>query len=277
MSEEYLPFVDKELQNVNAVQPSHIPWISSDYNQCTPLEKLHIEILDMCSCINLTDNEKLSRDMAFSDISRIIGKVFPEAKIEIFGSQLTNILVPSSDLDVVVINDNDIAGDPLLLLADAIRESSIANYLEVISNAKVPIIKLDHIASGVSIDILYNNTSGIETGKLVKAYAEKFPPVVPLTLVLKIFLMQRKLNDTYTGGLGSFVLCMMVTSFMQMRRRIAAAKKTNISWNLGSLLLEFFHLYGLTFNYGSVGISLTNGGSYFLREERGEEWFNPLR
>lgn len=26
---------------------------------------------------------------------------------------------------------------------------------------------------------------------------------------------QRKLNDTYTGGIGSYLLCSMITSFLQ--------------------------------------------------------------
>ena len=45
-----------------------------------------------------------------------------------------------------------------------------------------------------------------------------------------------------------------------------------MSWNLGSLLVEFFYLYGISFNYGDVGISIRDGGSYFLKE--GRHWTN---
>ena len=67
----------------------------------------------------------------------------------------------------------------------------------------------------------------------------------------------------------------MVVSFLQMRLRVAKKKRLdNLSWNLGSLLLDFFRLYGVSFNYGQVGISVRNGGSYFLKEDRGKEWGN---
>lgn len=37
--------------------------------------------------------------------------------------------------------------------------------------------------------------------------------------------------------------------------------------NLGVLLIEFFELYGVNFNYFKTGICVTEGGSYFSKEE----------
>lgn len=39
--------------------------------------------------------------------------------------------------------------------------------------------------------------------------------------------------------------------------------------NLGVLVIEFFELYGCYFNYREVGISLTEGGSYYNKTQRG--------
>ena len=39
--------------------------------------------------------------------------------------------------------------------------------------------------------------------------------------------------------------------------------------NLGTLLVEFFELYGRNFNYDEVGISIRRGGFYFSKRERG--------
>jgi len=67
---------------------------------------------------------------------------------------------------------------------------------------------------------------------------------------------QRKLNDTYTGGLGSFVVACMVTSMAQTRVRVAVHRygtARHLSWNLGCLLLEFFSLYSFEFNYYHTG------------------------
>ena len=39
----------------------------------------------------------------------------------------------------------------------------------------------------------------------------------PLILILKQFLIQRNLNQTFTGGLSSYGLILMLISFLQVR------------------------------------------------------------
>lgn len=50
----------------------------------------------------------------------------------------------------------------------------------------------------------------------VNAVQQRLPAFRPLTLVLKYFLQTRQLNDTYHGGVGSFMLQMMVLSHLQV-------------------------------------------------------------
>jgi DNA polymerase sigma len=112
------------------------------------------------------------------------------------------------------------------------------------------------------------------------------------------------MNETYSGGIGSFLLTMMVVSFLQMKQRLASVSKilvnrerrlqqqqhhrqnnnmmippqstqlnalANPSWNLGTLLLEFFQLYGISFNYFSTGICIPEGGAYVPKRRRTED------
>jgi non-canonical poly(A) RNA polymerase PAPD5/7 len=109
----------------------------------------------------------------------------------------------------------------LYVLQEAIYNENIATYLEVIANAKVPIVKFDHRESGISVDICVNNDSGLRTGKIMREFVREYPPLKPLTVVLKVFLSQRRLHETYTGGIGSFVLSIMVVSLLQQRLRMA--------------------------------------------------------
>ena len=39
--------------------------------------------------------------------------------------------------------------------------------------------------------------------------------------------------------------------------------------NLGTLLIEFFELYGRNFNYDDVGLSIRRGGFYYNKVARG--------
>ena len=260
------------------ITDSPAPWLSNFTFEHSKdaIQNLHCECLEFCRFISLTETELATRTTVMNEIQTIISGVFPHTQIQYFGSQLSKTLTPSSDLDLVIMNIE--VKDPLLVLAKHIKKANIVSYLEVISSAKVPIVKFDHRDSGISVDILVNNDDGLTTGKLIQRLTREFPPLRPLIIILKTFLSQRKLNDTYTGGIGSFVLSVMIVSFLQHRQKSLSFQQiSTATWNLGSLLVEFFHLYGVTFNYEDVGISIANGGSYFQKRSRRGEWFNPQR
>lgn len=46
---------------------------------------------------------------------------------------------------------------------------------------------------------------------------QKYPVLPYLVLVLKQFLLQRDLNEVFTGGIGSYSLFLMAVSFLQVR------------------------------------------------------------
>src|SRR5690349_12748746 len=79
---------------------------------------------------------------------------------------------------------------------------------------------------------------------------------------------QRKLNETYTGGVGSFMLVLMIVSFLQMRRHLSKTRSGAATENLGVLLTDFLELYGKTFNYYTTAISVRDGGYYFSKRQR---------
>jgi DNA polymerase sigma len=95
------------------------------------------------------------------------------------------------------------------------------------SSTKVPIVKLVHASTQVAADVSFNVPDGLATGWFMRDQLVKHPALRPLLLVLKFFLAQRNLNETYpSGGVGSFLLQMMALSFVQHRalnRRAAAA------------------------------------------------------
>ena len=119
----------------------------------------------------------------------------------------------------------------------------------------------------------------------MRDHLEEFPALRPLLLVLKYFLQQRGLNETYpSGGIGSFLLQMMALSFLQHRRHavtFAAAQSSSINGggaapaednHLGSLLMGFLELYGRRLNVDAVGISVRNKGTYFRKQTDRRVW-----
>ena len=74
--------------------------------------------------------------------------------------------------------------------------------------------------------------------------------------------------QVYSGGLSSYALILMVVSFLQTHvREDARSNKAN----LGVLLIEFFELYGLHFNYTRTAIKITEEGAYLAKEQVNEQ------
>jgi non-canonical poly(A) RNA polymerase PAPD5/7 len=97
----------------------------------------------------------------------------------------------------------------------------------------------------------------------MKRYLEALPPLRPLTFVLKYFLAARELNVPYSGGVGSYMLQLMIVAFLQQRERVAKNFQHPSVYNLGSLLLEFLALYGMELNFVTTGISVRFDGFFF--------------
>lgn len=167
--------------------------------------------------------------------------------------------------------------------------------VRVLDKASVPIVKLTDRETQVKVDISFNMQSGVQSAELIKDFKRKYPVLAKLVLVLKQFLLQRDLNEVFTGGISSYSLILMCISFLQLHPRA----NQNQTTNLGVLLLEFLELYGRKFNYMktgewverwdirmtligvflfcSTGISVKNGGRYIPKEELQREMIDGHR
>jgi DNA polymerase sigma len=135
----------------------------------------------------------------------------------------------------------------------------------IVGGSRVPVMKMIDAESGCLVDVSFEGHSGPANTRLVMGFLDSFPLARPLALVVKYYLKQRKLNDTYLGGVGSYTLALLVVSFMQ--------RYSNQSQSLPVLLCAFFELYGIKFDYMNTVISVLHGGSYLSKEEKG--WQNP--
>ncbi|KAI5636208.1 cid1 family poly A polymerase domain-containing protein [Phthorimaea operculella] len=134
--------------------------------------------------------------------------------------------------------------------------------IKVLEKATVPIVKMTDKYSDV--DISFNMSSGVKSAELIKQYKEKYPCLSRLVMVLKQFLLQRDLNEVFTGGISSYSLILMCISFLQLHPRPERLRQPQ---NLGVLLVEFFELYGRKFNYVKTAIRVKNGGSYVSKDD----------
>ncbi|XP_054477670.1 terminal nucleotidyltransferase 4A-like [Anoplopoma fimbria] len=225
---------------------------------------LHEEIVDFFNFMSPRPEEEAMRRAVVNRIESVIKDLWPTARVEIFGSFSTGLYLPSSDIDLVVFGKWD--HPPLQELEQALKKHNVAGQypIKVLDKATVPIIKLTDHETEVKVDISFNVETAVKAAQFIKSYLKKYTVLPPLIFVLKQFLLQRDLNEVFTGGISSYSLILMAISFLQLHPRIDT-RRANI--NLGILLIEFFELYGRDFNYMKTGIRVKNGGAYLSKEE----------
>ncbi|XP_036390872.1 terminal nucleotidyltransferase 4B-like isoform X2 [Megalops cyprinoides] len=238
------------------------PWKTRNYSE--GILGLHEEINDFYEYMSPRPEEERMRMEVVERIERVIKELWPSADVQIFGSFSTGLYLPTSDIDLVVFGKWD--NLPLWTLEEALRKQNVAdeNSVKVLDKATVPIIKLTDSYTEVKVDISFNVHNGVKAAVLIKEFKKKYPVLPYLVLVLKQFLLQRDLNEVFTGGIGSYSLFLMAVSFLQLHYREDASSPNA---NIGVLLIEFFELYGRHFNYLKTGIRIKDGGCYVAKDE----------
>ncbi|KAM5157769.1 terminal nucleotidyltransferase 4A isoform 2-T2 [Mantella aurantiaca] len=241
---------------------SGTPWKRKEYGP--GIKGLHEEIIDFYDFISPRAEEAAMRTEVVNRIQMVVKDLWPSAEVHIFGSFSTGLYLPTSDIDLVVFGKWDHL--PLQQLEQALRKQNIAEpqSLKVLDKAMVPIIKLMDQETDVKVDISFNVGTSVKAAQFIKDCVQEYPLLPYLILVLKQFLLQRDLNEVFTGGISSYSLILMAISFLQLHPRIDGRTTDE---NLGMLLVEFFELYGRNFNYLKNGIRIRNGGAYVAKEE----------
>ena len=129
---------------------------------------LHSEILDFVEFIKQTEEDKQMRETVVERIKKVVQKVYPDAKVLIFGSCATGINLPASDIDLLVYYPAVREITMINKLTSELIRADICASIEPIKQAKVPIIKLQDKKTGVNVDISFNRENGIYCVKLVR-------------------------------------------------------------------------------------------------------------
>lgn len=162
---------------------------------------------------------------------------------------------------------------PLRTLEQEFLDKGVAqeNSIKVLDKASVPIVKLTDKQTEIKVDISFNMSNGVKSAELIRSYIQMYPVLPKLVYVLKQFLLERDLNEVFTGGISSYSLILMCISFLQLHPR------PDTGMNLGVFLIEFFELYGRKFNYMHTGIRIREGGRYISKEEMQKDMIDGHR
>ena len=90
-----------------------------------------------------------------------------------------------------------------------------------------------------------------------------YPEIKPLIFVMKIYLRQRNLNQTFTGGVGSFLLFCLILAFLRDYKKRMLEKKGLEELKtilLSEYLLKFLEFYSLLFDTSKKRILMKDSG-----------------
>ncbi|KAF2072699.1 hypothetical protein CYY_005979 [Polysphondylium violaceum] len=232
----------KQLNPFSPLQAYLQPWDEPPlpYPHPTFSIKLHQEILDFVSEVGERTYPHVQNcHIVINLIKSVVKKLWPNADLDIYGSFMTGLWLPSSDIDIVVNYGKNMSIKPknaqflLKVLEKQIRtdlNNSILTML-CIPSAKIPVIKLV-TKENIAVDISFRESptsvhTGIAARDLVAENVKEVMGLYPLAIVLKWFLRERGLNNTYTGGLSSYCLVLMLISFLKNNEHCPKIKNNN--------------------------------------------------
>ncbi|CAD8053393.1 unnamed protein product [Paramecium sonneborni] len=212
----------------------------------------------------------------------------PDDMIQLFGSCATGLALIDSDIDIGISGFQPMNRNVIKALFDNLFfEFSKRKWViksNPIFNSVVPVIKLEidpqvsqtefegrnlnetdiqkwkkikqRIKCCIKVDISFNfngNTynsphSGFITTDLVKQWMKEYPAIQQLVLILKSIIKKLGLSESYTGGLSSYSLIIMVYSYLRENR---------VTQNqIGELFIDLLNYFVNEFNSSTTGIGL---------------------
>ena len=273
------------------------PWVTRVYGGSVEA-RLTQEMADFTLYItqDFEDREHLFVSM-MAKVVAVTARVLPGARVAAYGSYATGLCIPASDLDVVCgLRDAGLALRPAFrLLAHELRREPWLDMIKPIETATVPVIKLvsrdEELPTDISFDAAETGVPphrGVSSVEMARRCLAETPKLRPLVLVVKEFLSEKGLNNTYTGGLGSYCLIIMARTYLHAyhsaRENMVPVPTNSRSHHhshqqqseqphlmstekslqdMGRAVLGFFRFYGTEFDYATTGISTKRGGTFY--------------
>ncbi|KAJ3333552.1 hypothetical protein HDU76_006859 [Blyttiomyces sp. JEL0837] len=246
-------------------------WVDDPNKYSADLEKMfNQEVEDYIDYVSPTPAEHQMRELTLERLRFLVQNIWPGSEVHAFGSFRTKLYLPTSDVDIVILNPKLSLPKALYELSVKLKDHGITSHVDVIDGAKVPLVKYKDDLTNFPVDVSFNIHGGPEAVTIVEQFLADSRighGIRGLMYILKQFLLQRHLNEPFSGGLVSYGLLIMVASFLMMHPMIQTGL-IKPQDNLGTLLLEFLELYGKHFNYNEIGIGVNlRHGSWYFRKE----------
>ena len=188
-------------------------WMSREtQNIQNSYERFNKEITDYVDYIIPHELSLIKRQYTIKLLTHIIQKYNPNWKVILYGSFSQNIATVFSDLDFAIYNNIKFSsGDffKLFYIMNILQNEGFTQDIEFI-NARIPILRGTCINTGINFDISFNKRSGLKSADLIRNIVDKNKIIKEAIIFIKILLKENNLNETYTGGMCSYLVFHLV-------------------------------------------------------------------
>ncbi|KAL5606521.1 hypothetical protein BROUX41_002924 [Berkeleyomyces rouxiae] len=243
------------------------PWLKPIEGNVSITERLSQEVRDFNQYIEPKQSEEAVRQDLIDRLKASIKRNYALADCEVccFGSFMSGLYLPTSDMDLVLVSRRHFQGGPPQQRSKSFmykfraflvnNQLSMPESIQMILNAKVPIVKYVDRQTNLRVDVSFENLGGVDAIATFKQWREEFPVMPKLVTLIKNFMAIRALNEPVNGGIGGFSICCLVVSMLQLHAPIQD-RSMSTDEHIGELLMEFFNLYGNNFDYTKVAIQM---------------------
>ncbi|CAJ2505739.1 Uu.00g131330.m01.CDS01 [Anthostomella pinea] len=251
-----------------------LPWATTDHSATRNMgTRLHKEIMDFYDFVRPREFEEHVRNEMLTKLEALVQRKWPDATIFPFGSFMSGLYLPTADMDIAICSKGYIdKGIPkydrtksLYILKAHLTNHKVAyrDEIELITKAKVPLVKYTDDETALKVDISFEKTDGYKAIQTFLDWKAKYPAMPILVSVIKHFLLMRGLNEPVNGGIGGFSVICMVVNLLHQNPQVQSRSMLP-EHHLNELLMEFFDLYGNRFKFETTAIRMNPPG--FVRK-----------
>ncbi|XMA10158.1 hypothetical protein WAI453_002949 [Rhynchosporium graminicola] len=244
------------------------PWIGVDHSDSAGMGVwLHKEIMDFYEYVRPREFEQVIRQRLVDDLGTRVREYFDQDdEILPFGSFPAGLFLPTADMDLVCVSSEFMDRGKKIFGQGFRGLQRFKNFLvdndlplnrdiEMISGAKVPLVKYVDKLTGLKVDISFENDTGLIANRTFQNWKKEFPAMPILVTLIKHLLAMRGLNEPVNGGIGGFSVTCLVVSLLQHMPQVKS-KSMVPEHHLGEIFMEFLDLYGNEFNTTTTAIQM---------------------
>ena len=243
---------------------------------------------------SIHNSEVKRKEGLFNHLKKSIASKFGGSKLSTFGSAESGLSLKGGDFDLCLQIPDANEKKILKKIGGMLRGQGMED-VQIITGAKVPIVKFVDPRSGLHVDISINNTLALHNTRLLSSYANADSRVKELAICVKHWALHRNVSDSVNGTLSSYAWSILVINHLLEQGVVANLQSgddrvvielddsefditineenkpdSKSDANITDLLLSFFTNLA-TRDWEDNVISIRNGGS-ISRKEKG--WKN---